>query len=86
MARKYFSEWVNAEGNYCRLDFYFASYSGAATELNSGLRAFVLKEFNSDNDFYKPIRPQQAEFEILADGVTLESFLFNNDNEVTQLG
>lgn len=83
MARKYYSQWVNAEGDTCRLDFYFASYSGAATELSSGMRAFVLKEFNSDNDFYKPIRPQQAEFEILADGVTLESFLFNNDNEVS---
>ena len=83
MARKYYSSWVNAEGDTCQLDFYFASYSGAATELSSGMRAFVLKEFNSDNDFYKPIRPQQAEFEILADGVTLESFLFNNDNEVS---
>ena len=83
MARKYYSQWVNAEGDSCQLDFYFASYSGAATELSSGMRAFVLKEFNSDNDFYKPIRPQQAEFEILADGVTLESFLFNNDNEVS---
>jgi hypothetical protein len=83
MARKYYSSWVNAEGHTCQLDFYFASYSGAATELSSGMRAFVLKEFNSDNDFYKPIRPQQAEFEILADGVTLESFLFNNDNEVS---
>ena len=83
MARKYYSSWVNAEGDECRLDFYFESYSGAATELSSGMRAFVLKEFNSDNDFYKPIRPQQAEFEILADGVTLESFLFNNDNEVS---
>ena len=82
-AIKYYSGWVNAEGDECRLDFYFASYSGAATELSSGMRAFVLKEFNSDNDFYKPIRPQQAEFEILADGVTLESFLFNNDNEVS---
>jgi len=83
MARKYYSAWVNAEGDDCQLDFYFASYSGAVTELSSGMRAFVLKEFNSDNDFYKPIRPQQAEFEILADGVTLESFLFNNDNEVS---
>jgi hypothetical protein len=83
MARKYYSQWVNAEGDTCRLDFHFASYSGAATELSSGMRAFVLKEFNSDNDFYKPIRPQQAEFEILADGITLESFLFNNDNEVS---
>ena len=83
MARKYYSSWINSEGDECRLDFYFASYSGAATELSSGMRAFVLKEFNSDNDFYKPIRPQQAEFEILADGVTLESFLFNNDNEVS---
>jgi hypothetical protein len=83
MARKYYSSWVNAEGDDCQLDFYFASYSGSATELSSGMRAFVLKEFNSDNDFYKPIRPQQAEFEILAAGVTLESFLFNNDNEVS---
>ena len=83
MARKYYSTWVNAEGDTCQLDFYFASYSGAAIELSSGMRAFVLKEFNSDNDFYKPIRPQQAEFEILADNVTLESFLFNNDNEVS---
>jgi len=83
MARKYYSSWVNAEGDSCQLDFYFASYNGAATELSSGMRAFVLKEFNSDNDFYKPIRPQQAEFEILADNVTLESFLFNNDNEVS---
>ena len=83
MARKYYSAWVNAEGDSCQLDFYFASYSGSVTELSSGMRAFVLKEFNSDNDFYKPIRPQQAEFEILADGVTLESFLFNNDNEVS---
>ena len=80
---KYYTSWVNAQGNECRLDFNFASYSGSSTSLNSGIKAFVLKEFNSDNDFFKPIRPQQAEFEILADVVTLESFLFNQDNEVS---
>jgi len=79
---KYYSEFVNAEGHSCRLDLYYKDYSGSTTSLNSGMRAFVLKEFNSDNDFYKPIRPQQAEFEILADVVTLESFLFNDDDSV----
>jgi hypothetical protein len=79
---KYRSEFVNAQGHSCRLDLFYKDYSGATIALNSGLRAFVLKEFNSDNDFYKPIRPQQAEFEILADVVTLESFLFNDDDSV----
>jgi hypothetical protein len=79
---KYYSEFVNAQGHSCRLDLYYKDYSGATISLNNGLRAFVLKEFNSDNDFFKPIRPQQAEFEILADVVTLESFLFNDDDSV----
>ena len=79
---KYRSEFVNAQGHSCRLDLFYKDYSGATIALNSGLRAFVLREFNSDNDFYKPIRPQQAEFEILADVVTLESFLFNDDDSV----
>jgi hypothetical protein len=79
---KYNSEFVNAQGHTCNLYLYYKDYSGATISLNSGLRSFVLREFNSDNDFYKPIRPQQAEFEILADVVTLESFLFNDDDSV----
>jgi hypothetical protein len=79
---KYNSEFVNAQGHTCNIYLYYKDYSGATISLNSGLRAFVLREFNSDNDFYKPIRPQQAEFEILADVVTLESFLFNDDDSV----
>lgn len=80
--RKYYSSWVNAQGHDCRVDFYYKDYSGGATELNAGMRGFILKEFNSDNDFYKPIRPQQAEIEILADIVSLETFLFNEDDAV----
>ena len=82
MGVKYKCPWVNAEGDECQIEFDMKGYSGGFTNITGGMRAFVLREFNSDNDFYKPIRPQQAEIEILADVVSLEDFLFNEDDGV----
>lgn len=70
-------------GDDCEVKFFFKdSESTAHTRLNPGVKPFVLREFNSDNDFFKPLRPMQAEMEILADNVTSEDFTFNSDDAV----
>jgi hypothetical protein len=72
-------------GDYdCEVRFKFKAYNGTTFDvLNAGPRAFVLREYNTDLDFFKPLRPMQAEIEILATpSIRMEDFLANNDDEV----
>jgi hypothetical protein len=64
--------------------FDFEGFTGTSTTLVGSIRPFVLKEFNTDDDIYKPIRPQMAEMSFIAsvNGVSIDDFLMNNDDDV----
>lgn len=81
---KYRIDFKSLDGYDCRVQFWYDGYSGSITNLDGGPRPFVLKEFNTDEDLFKPIRPQLAEMEILASssGVSIDDFLSDNDTDI----
>jgi len=83
-AEKYRIDFKSLDGNDCRVGFWFDGYGGSVNTLIGGPRPFVLKEFNTDEDLFKPIRPQMAEMEILASssGVSIDDFLSDNDTDI----
>ena len=85
LAEKYRIEFKSRQGESCVVRFDFSDYTGATTTLIGGDKPFVLREFNMDEDIFKPVRPQQAEIQILTNssGVTIDSFLRNADNDIT---
>jgi hypothetical protein len=66
------------------VNFFFTDYDGNPITIYGGARPFVLGEFNSDEDLFKPIRQQQATLEILASasGVKLEDFLSEDEDNI----
>jgi hypothetical protein len=77
-------EFENVEGDQCKVDFVFADYNDEPTIIYGGPRPFVLSEYNSDDNIFKPIRPQIATIEVLASasGVKMEDFLSDNDTDI----
>jgi hypothetical protein len=84
MALKFELKFQNAEQVDCVVNFFFDNYDGNPITIYGGARPFVLGEFNSDEDLFKPIRPQQATIEILASasGVKLEDFLSEDEDNI----
>lgn len=85
MAEKYRIEFKSREGQDCVVRFDFAGYSGSSTTLIGTDRPFVLGEFNTDENWFKPTRPFEATINILTDvnGVTMEDFLVDDDTGIT---
>lgn len=81
---KYRIDFYSLEGYQARVSLYYEGYTGSVTTLTAGARPFVLKEFNTEEDIYKPIRAQLAEIEILASatGSKLEDFLATSDTDI----
>jgi hypothetical protein len=81
---KYRLPFVNVQGYECAVNFYFEGWTGGTTELTGGAKPFVLGEFNTDEDYFKPIRPQQATIEIIAKNgvISIDDFLADNDSDV----
>ena len=84
MAEKYRIEFKSRQGESCVVRFDFSDFTGSTTTLIGSDRPFVLSEFNMDEDIFKPVRPQQAEIQILTNssGVSIDSFLRNADNDI----
>ena len=84
MAEKYRILFKTLEGHDCVIRFDFTNYTGASTTLIGADKPFVLREFNTDENIFKPVRPQQAEIQILTDknGVSIDDFLANTDSEI----
>jgi len=85
-AEKYRINFKTLQGQDARVEFYFEGFTGATTELRGGIKPFVLKEFNTNDDLFKPIRPQMAEIEIIgsASGVSIDNFLIVDEYLYTQ--
>lgn len=81
---KYRIEFYSLEGYQARISLYYEGYSGSVTTLTGGARPFVLREFNTEENIFKPIRAQLAEIEILASatGAKIEDFLASNDTDI----
>jgi hypothetical protein len=81
---KYYINFQSGDGYPCNISFKYEGFSGVATELQGGARPFVLKEFNSDDDIFKPIRALMGEVEILTDvnGVQIEDFFADQDSDI----
>lgn len=64
--------------------FDFTSHAGGSITLKGGLNPFVLRENNTDEDWFKPVRPMMAEIQIATDGggVTIDDFLTDTDNQI----
>lgn len=64
----------------CKVRMYIDGYSGAIIELKGSSNPFVLREFNTDEDIYKPLRPQEATISFVSQtGVEIDDFLGNSD-------
>ena len=77
---KYEIKFYSKEGDFCKVQMSFDGYAGSVIQLNGAARPFILREFNTDDDIYKPLRPQQAEINFISQsGVSIDDFLGNND-------
>lgn len=81
---KFIMEFNNAQGDKCVMRFIFEDYNDAPITIYGGPQPFVLSEYNTDDDLFKPMRPQQATIQVLASagGVKLEDFITENDTDV----
>lgn len=67
----------------CQVLFYFEGFTGTSTDILPANKPFTLKEFNTDEDLFKPIRPQMAEINILGSStIGIDNFLANNDSDI----
>ena len=86
MARseKYRIEFKSREGDTCTVQLLFEGWTGGVTYLTPAARPFVLSEYNTDENLFKPYRPQQATINIIASdsSVTMDNFVTNNDNDI----
>jgi hypothetical protein len=77
---KYRITFKTLQDDTCKVDFYVDGYSGSITNLDPASNPFVLQEFNSDEDIYKPLRPQQATINFISQPtVSIDDFLSNSD-------
>ena len=81
---KYQIDFKSGDNQDCQLTFLYEGWTGAITTLEGGAKPFILREFNSDDDIYKPIRAMMAEMEIVTDvnGVQIEDFYADQDSDI----
>ena len=77
---KYRITFKTLQNDTCKVDIYIDSYTGSITNLDSAENPFILREFNTDDDIYKPLRPQEATINFISQaGVSIDDFLGNSD-------
>lgn len=76
---KYQIVFKNLQGDTCKVRFYIDGYTGSIIQLKGTEKAFTLREYNTEEDIFKPVRPQIAEINFLSDNATLDDFIGNND-------
>ena len=83
MAEKYRIKFKTLQGQQCIVRFLYESYSGGSTELLGSSSPFVLRESNTDENWFKPVRPMMAEIQIVTNNsVSIDDFLKDTDNEI----
>ena len=83
-ALKYYLEFYSKDGNLCQVDFFYEGHVGGFTALNGGSRPFVLREFNTDDNLFKSIRPFLAEIQVVTNSssVNIDNFLADQDTDI----
>ena len=84
-AVKYRIEFYSKDGNLCQVDFRYEGYTaGIVYYIDGGAKPFVLREFNTDDNLFKSIRPFLAEIQIVTNSssVTIDSFLADQDTDI----
>ena len=84
-ALKYRIEFWSKDGNLCQVDFRYEGYTaGIVYYIDGGAKPFVLREFNTDDNLFKSIRPFLAEIQIVTNSssVTIDSFLADQDTDI----
>jgi hypothetical protein len=84
-ALKYRIEFYSKDGYLCQVDFRYEGYTaGVVYNLDGASRPFVLREFNTDDDLFKPIRPLLAEINIVTNStsVSIDDFLADQDTDI----
>lgn len=70
-------------GHDVDVKFKFKDYTGGVTILNPGPQAAVFREYNSDADFFKYMRPIQVDLQILSGPeITMDEFITEADDEI----
>lgn len=66
------------------VDFRVEGATGSVVSLEPGVRPVVFREFNTDEDIFKPIRTFLCELQIQTNvnGVTLDTFIATNDTDI----
>jgi hypothetical protein len=82
-AKKYEIQFYTAENKLCYVEFFIDGYSGSVTQLTPASSPFVLKEYNTDDDIFKPVRGQEASISFISSdtaySVSIDDFLANTD-------
>ena len=66
------------------VDFRIEGATGSVVQLEAGVRPVVFREYNTDEDIFKPIRAFLCELQIVTNvnGVTIDTFIANNDTDI----
>lgn len=82
-AKKYEIQFYTAENKLCYVEFFVDGYSGSVTQLTPASSPFVLREYNTDDNIFKPVRGQEASISFLSSdtgySVSIDDFLANTD-------
>ena len=77
-------DFYSHQGDLCRVSFFVEGYVGDIGALTGTSTPFLLREFNIDEDIFKPIRALIGDVEVVtsSSGVTADSFLANSDTDI----
>jgi hypothetical protein len=81
---KYKIDFKSNDNQDCQVQFLYEDWGGVVTTLEGGIKPFVLREFNTDDNIFKPIRAMMAEMEIVTNvnGIQIEDFFANQDSDI----
>lgn len=83
-AEKYRVTFQGFNNIECQVQLWYEGYSGSVINLQGAAQPFVIKEYNVDEDLFKPIRPFMAQINIISNsvGVSITDFISDNDTDI----
>jgi hypothetical protein len=83
-ALKYQMAFKTIDNKDVIVDFRIEGATGSVVQLEAGVRPVVFREYNTDEDIFKPIRAFLCEIQIMTNvnGVTIDTFIANNDTDI----
>jgi hypothetical protein len=83
-ALKYQMAFKTVDNKDVTVDFRVEGATGSVVQLEAGVRPVVFREYNTEEDIFKPIRAFLCELQIMTNvnGVTIDTFIANNDTDI----